>query len=247
VIVIQLDDCKRTRPDWVPPERIGAQLLDRHPAEQVLRRDRLGGQLEETPERCGEVELHGIRVDRRDRHFAPRTSSRSRVGRVLENADREDDVRRRDRRAVVPCCVSPEVEGPGLCCRVDRPAAGQIRHEHAVRSELHEAGEGEGNEVAVDLGAGTQRVDGDRPAKHPLAVGRLRGNHRAGRWRRETTLPHRRKSDGEGDQGENRHEAADDRVVGPVHRLRDPAVGPDAGIARTESTARLARPLRGFA
>ena len=229
VVVVELRQDERPRTDRRPAERIVGEFADRDRLEEVRRRDRLGGQLEEPAERRGQVDPDRPLVDRRRRDLAPRPGARARVLGIAEDVDRVDDVARGDRRAVVPAGVGAERERPAAARRVSRPAGGEARDQRPVRAARDEAREDERDEVPVGLAAGRERVHGDRPAEHALAVrddvGRARLRRRLGGRGRE-----RRRSDQDRDDAEKQEEAANDGMVDSIH----PGVGIRPGWAAGE-------------
>ena len=154
---------------WRPNGRSGS-WSDRDAREDVGRGDRLGRRLEEATERGLEREHDGQRALGRDRDLVPRPRARTRVLGILEDADRERDILGCDRLAVVPAGVITQVEGPHGTRRVHGPALREVRHERPGRSVAHEPRVDERDEVAVGLGAGTQRADRDGSPEDPFAV-----------------------------------------------------------------------------
>ena len=238
----------RERPgaDGLPPERVVGQQVDRDLAEQVRRGDRLGRGLQEPAQRRRQRERDLERRQGLDRDLAPRRRGRALVGRVLEGLDRVDDVVGGDRLAVVPARVRAEVEGPGLAGRVDGPARGEVRHDRAVRAVAHEAGEDEGDQVAVGLGPRGQRADRGGMPDHALAIGarrRVRGAGRRGRGRG-------RGEGGDADEARDQREQHDQRPdhggIGPGHETPcgSVAAGGRRGAPVRRRGRRRTRPAR---
>ena len=71
MVRVELDDDEWAGADRGLAERVVGERLDRHAAQQVGRRDRLGRQLEKAAERRREVESNRPLIDRRWRHLEP--------------------------------------------------------------------------------------------------------------------------------------------------------------------------------
>ena len=143
--------------------------------------------------------------------LVPRSGARTPVVGVLEDTDGERDVLGGDRLAIVPARVVTELERPDRPRRIDRPALGEIGHERPGRPVPDEPGVDQRDEVAVGLGAGTQRADRDGPAEDALAIrARDRGIGRAGLQAGGGGRKQRRDTDEARDQREQRDEGPDD-------------------------------------
>ena len=123
--------------------------------EQVRRQDRLRRAPGGTRRVASRARTGRSRVDRRDRHVAPRRRAGPGYAGSCRIADREDDVRGRDRLAVVPAGVVPEVK-----VQVRPPSS---TFQRSARSgtrcrgpEPDEAAEHEGDEVPSAWVAGSR-------------------------------------------------------------------------------------------
>ena len=215
----RLDQRERTRADRPLAERMVGQARDRHVGEQVGRGDGLGRGLEEPADWRVEREPDRPLADGLDRHPGPRGRARAGVVGVLQGVDREGDVGRGDRLAVVPEGVLTELERPRPAVVGGRPAGGEVRHHAAVGAVADEPGEQQRNQIAVGLRARGQRADRLGVAEHALAVGAVDGNgdrgigRRRGRGRLE-----RRGSNEDGDDGEGRDEGENERGISAGHQ-----------------------------
>ena len=218
------------------PNGSSASCVDRHLAEEVGRRDRLGGRLEEPAERRRQREHDAAHPDRPDLDLVPRAGARAVVVRVLEDPDGERDVLGRDGLAVVPDRVVAQLERPDRAGTVDRPALGEVRDDGAGRPIPDEPGIDQRDEIAIGLGSGGQRRHRDRTAEHALDVwASLDGpGARAGQRGGRGGGKQRRDADQAREDREHDDEAPDDERVDTGHRApewrsvaegrRDPAV-----------------------
>jgi hypothetical protein len=136
----------------------------------MLRQQRLGGRLEESAERGGEVEPDRLLVEDRYAHLAPRGRLGSCIPGVLEHLDRERDIEGRHRFPVLPDRVGAEAErvpGSGL---VDIPGLGDVRDDVTVRPETNEPAEDQRHELTVGGATRRQRADRARSADDALTV-----------------------------------------------------------------------------
>ena len=106
------DQRERARADRPLAERMVGQARDRHVGEQVGRGDGLGRGLQEPADRRVEREPDRPLADGLHGHPGPGRRRRARVVGVLQGVDREGDVGRGDRLAVVPERVVTELERP---------------------------------------------------------------------------------------------------------------------------------------
>src|SRR2546428_447855 len=125
---------------------------------------RLRRGLEEPAERRAEIEPDRAIVERRHLDLSPRGPARAFEVRVLERVNREYDVGRGDRHAVLPRCSRPNAEGVLPSGLIGRPLFRQIWHDLSVGAEAGQPAEDERDEVSVGLSPGCQRVDRARSA-----------------------------------------------------------------------------------
>ena len=176
VVPVELHDRVRPRPDRLRPERVVG-----HPVGRRCRARRCSGAIGWVA-RAAKPAIAGSRSKRTVRGSTAVAvtpvhdpAPGPRVGGILEDRDREDDVVGRDRLAVVPVGVGPEMERPRLAVRASSPTTGRASAAgRPVGVHRHETVEDEGDEVAIRLGPRGQRVDRGRPAEDRLAVRHLR-------------------------------------------------------------------------
>ena len=220
-VLVEAGHGERPGPDRLASEGVLGQRTDRHTAQEVLRDDRLGRRLEEPTERRREPEDDHPRTVGRDRDLVPRTGARPGVLRVLQDLDREGDVGRGDRIAVMPAGVVAQHEGPHAPGRIHGPALRKVGNDRTGGTVPDESREDQGDEIAIRLAPGRERTDRDRSSEDALAIGSHEGRRqtRTGRRRDRSGGREGRDADQARDEREQDDKAPDDERVGTGHRI----------------------------